>query len=201
MAHTSLGNANTPTGLSTPDLLAWIKANVNASGNSFVDSFVAPLLGQAGTPTMATIRKQLSGAGYKPQQVNQILNTGPGTFQHILDQIGQSAVLLPGEGAAGAGAGAGEAGAGAGDAAAGAGAGAGAGDAAAAGAGAGLGTAATAATSALAIAGIWSWLTTASHWLRILEFVGGAVLVYLAVKGLTGIDTPNITAAAGKVAK
>jgi hypothetical protein len=45
------------------------------------------------------------------------------------------------------------------------------------------------ATSALgAISGIWNWLTTASNWVRILEYVGGAVLIYMGLKGLTGIS-------------
>lgn len=61
--------------------------------------------------------------------------------------------------------------------------------------------AAIAGGTAGAISSIWDWLTTASHWVRILEFVGGAVLVYMAVKGLTGIDMPSVTAVASKVVK
>ena len=41
--------------------------------------------------------------------------------------------------------------------------------------------------------GIWEWLTTASNWVRIGEYVGGAVLIYLAIKGLTGVDTPSVS--------
>lgn len=51
-------------------------------------------------------------------------------------------------------------------------------------------------SASVEISGIWSWLTTAANWVRILEFVGGAVLIYLAVKGLTGIDTPTVSDAA-----
>jgi hypothetical protein len=49
-------------------------------------------------------------------------------------------------------------------------------------------------------AGIWQWLTTASNWLRILEYVGGAVLIYLGIKGLTGIgpDLSDVAAVAAK---
>lgn len=35
---------------------------------------------------------------------------------------------------------------------------------------------------------IWGWLTAASNWVRVLEYVGGAVLVYLGIKGLTGVE-------------
>ncbi|MGN6867084.1 MAG: hypothetical protein ACTHMY_01645 [Solirubrobacteraceae bacterium] len=92
------------------------------------------------------------------------------------------------------------AGTGAGDAAA--------GDAAAGGAaGAGLTAAEKAALKELGGAGvavaIWEWLTTASHWVRVLEYVGGAVLIYLGIKGLADVDTgpTNIVEAAAKVAK
>lgn len=39
-----------------------------------------------------------------------------------------------------------------------------------------------------AISDIWGWLTTASNWVRILEYVGGAALIYMGLKGLTGIE-------------
>lgn len=47
-------------------------------------------------------------------------------------------------------------------------------------------------------AGIWQWLTTASNWVRILEYVGGAILLYLGIKGLTGIgpDLGDVATAA-----
>ncbi len=40
-----------------------------------------------------------------------------------------------------------------------------------------------------AVSAIWEWHTTPSKWVRILEYVGGAVAIYLAIKGLAGIDT------------
>lgn len=47
-------------------------------------------------------------------------------------------------------------------------------------------------------ADIWQWLTTASNWVRILEYVGGAVLLYLGIKGLTGADPVGDVAKAVK---
>lgn len=47
-------------------------------------------------------------------------------------------------------------------------------------------------TSGQALAGIWSALTTPSNWLRALELAGGAVLVFMALKSLTGVNTPSL---------
>jgi hypothetical protein len=47
-------------------------------------------------------------------------------------------------------------------------------------------------TSASELAAIWSWLTTPAKWLRILEFVAGAVLIHLALKSLTGSSGPSV---------
>ncbi len=44
----------------------------------------------------------------------------------------------------------------------------------------------TALNAAEVLAAIWDWLTTASNWLRILEFAGGAVLVYMALHAMSG---------------
>lgn len=50
-------------------------------------------------------------------------------------------------------------------------------------------------------AGIWQWLTTASNWVRILEYVGGAVLIYMGIRALTGIgpDASDLASAAAVV--
>jgi len=68
----------------------------------------------------------------------------------------------------------------------------------------GAGTAATLASKLASsletgaeLAAIWEWLRTASHWVRILEFVGGAVLVYLAVKGLAEVGGENSGSSGG----
>ena len=37
---------------------------------------------------------------------------------------------------------------------------------------------------------IWQWLTTPSKWLKILEALGGAVLIYLGIKELVGLPSP-----------
>lgn len=44
-----------------------------------------------------------------------------------------------------------------------------------------------------AISAIWTWLTTPAKWLEILKFAGGVVLVYIAVKSLTGVQTPSVS--------
>ena len=49
----------------------------------------------------------------------------------------------------------------------------------------------SAASGVTEVAAIWQWLTTGSNWVRILEYVGGAVLIYIGIKGLTGIDMPG----------
>lgn len=64
----------------------------------------------------------------------------------------------------------------------------------------------SAASVGTTIAGAFSWLTTPANWLRILEVAGGAVLIYMALKALTGVDTPTggatrIVKAATKVAE
>jgi hypothetical protein len=59
-----------------------------------------------------------------------------------------------------------------------------------------IGTAATAAV----ISQIWTALTKPSNWLRALELVGGAVLVFMALKALTGVNTPSILPAVATVA-
>lgn len=62
--------------------------------------------------------------------------------------------------------------------------------------------ASTASDTASAIGDIFTWLTTPSNWLKILKFIGGAVLVFLALKELTGAQTPQVvkTAAAAAMA-
>src|SRR5262252_1407959 len=90
----ALGNANTPTGLTNSQLLGWIQTNVYSSGTSFSNSQVAPLLGSAGTPTMAQIRQQLTSAGYSTGRIAQILNSAPATFRQIMGAIG-GAVIAP----------------------------------------------------------------------------------------------------------
>jgi hypothetical protein len=47
-----------------------------------------------------------------------------------------------------------------------------------------------------AISSIWGTLTTPATWLRIAEFVGGAVLLFIAIKSLTGVQTPSVGKAA-----
>jgi hypothetical protein len=120
---------------------------------------------------------------------------GGGAFGYGLGALVDSALagagadaVIGGTDVAGAGAAA-DAGIGGGAVADVAGTGAGVG---AAGAGVGAGAAALAGGAGIA-AGIWSWLTTASNWVRIGEYVGGAILIYLAIKGLTGVDTPSIS--------
>lgn len=40
--------------------------------------------------------------------------------------------------------------------------------------------------SAIDVSGIWQWLTTPANWVRIGEYVGGAVLIFIAIKGFAG---------------
>jgi len=64
--------------------------------------------------------------------------------------------------------------------------------------------AATAAANALGLgsaantlAAIWNFLTTPSKWVRVGEFLGGAILIYLAVKGLAGVGEGSASSAVG----
>lgn len=112
----------------------------------------------------------------------------------ILHQVGEAAIIPPlgniGAALSGEGAGAAGAAAGADAGAAGAGAGAGA-DAGAAGAAAGAaGSAASGLEIAAAIAGVWSFLTAPSSWLRILKYLAGAILIFFGLKELTGVQLP-----------
>jgi hypothetical protein len=47
-------------------------------------------------------------------------------------------------------------------------------------------------SAADAIGSVWTKLTTPATWLRILEFIGGAVLIYMALKSLTGVSGPSL---------
>lgn len=42
------------------------------------------------------------------------------------------------------------------------------------------------------LATIWAALSNPSNWLRALELLGGVVLVYLALKSVTGISAPSV---------
>ena len=48
------------------------------------------------------------------------------------------------------------------------------------------------------VGGIWYWLTTAKNWVRVLEYLGGAILLYLGIKGLTGVDPVGDVAAVAR---
>jgi hypothetical protein len=139
-------------------------------------SFLSPL-----GYTSSSLQNQLRGMGYSSAQLSKIVSSKGSELKSILNQVGEAALPIPspsaGLGEALAGGAAADAGASA--------AGAEAGAAGAAAAGAGASAAQTVAAGA-ALAGIWEWLTTASHWVRIAEYIGGAVLIYIAVRQLAG---------------
>lgn len=99
-------STNTPTGKSTPDLIAWIQAwDKSLPGASFASDF--PGLAQYQGFTLQDVRNQLATSGYSKADINKIVSAKPSALQAILDTIANSAVLIPGVGGsttAGAGA-------------------------------------------------------------------------------------------------
>lgn len=126
--------------------------------------------------TQSTVRAQLQAAGYSQSQATQIMGSKGSLLERLLNAIGSSAIPGPGliGGTALGGAESGAAGA---DAAGGAAAGSGATSAI-------TGKALQALGGAGVAAAIWQWLRTGSNWIRILEYVGGAVLIFFALRSV-----------------
>lgn len=134
------------------------------------------ILKKLGIPTTSQEMADIEGNGKLQQYINQLAALkglpepfNPSTASAIIqDLIPLAALAEPA--ATGADAAEGAAG---GDAAAGGAAGATAAEAAGA---------VTALTGAVAASDIWTWLTTPAHWVRIGEYVAGAVLIFMALR-------------------
>jgi hypothetical protein len=51
------------------------------------------------------------------------------------------------------------------------------------------------------LAAIWSAITNPSMWLRVGEALGGVVLIFMALKSLTGVSTPSVATVAKAAAR